>query len=141
MSPLPVVLALCAAAAVTGCGGGTPPPSSTKPSASTAATAAALTLAKAKTLAAAAVLTGADLPGHTTQAQTHSASNDVLDAKMATCLGVTVSTYLTRNDGTAFSKGELEIDSSADVSTSTATPRGSWPGCAAAGHLPASNLS
>jgi hypothetical protein len=80
----------------------------------------ALTLAKAKTLAAAAVLTGADLPGYATQAQTHSASNDVLDANMATCLGVTVSTYLTRNYGTAFSKGELEIDSSADVATSTA---------------------
>jgi hypothetical protein len=66
------------------------------------------------------VLTDADLPGYTTKAQTHEASNDELDAKMATCLGVTAPTYLTRNFGTAFSKGELEIDSSADVATSTA---------------------
>jgi hypothetical protein len=80
----------------------------------------ALTVERAKILAAAAVLTEADLPGYTTRAQTHDASNDELDAKMATCLGVTASTYLTRNFGTAFSKGELEIDSSADVATSTA---------------------
>jgi len=80
----------------------------------------ALTLEKAKILAAAAVLTEADLPGYTTKAQTHDASSDVLDAKMATCLGVTASTYLTRNFGTVFSKGDLEIDSSADVATSIA---------------------
>jgi hypothetical protein len=122
MSPRSLVLALCAAVALTGCGGGSS--QSTNPSRSSAATAAAtpvaLTLERAKILAAAAVLTEADLPGYTTSAQTHDASNDELDAKMATCLGVTAPTYLTRNFGTAFSKGELEIDSSADVATSSA---------------------
>jgi hypothetical protein len=122
MSPRSLVLALCAAVALTGCGGGSS--QSTNPSRSSAATAAAtpvaLTLEKAKILAAAAVLTEADLPGYTTKAQTHDASNDELDAKMATCLGVTAPTYLTRNFGTAFSQGELEVDSSADVATSPA---------------------
>jgi hypothetical protein len=122
MLPRSLVLALCAAVALTGCGGGSSQPSttSTSSSAAAAATPVALTLAKAKLLAAAAVLTDADLPGYTSKAQTHDASNDALDAKMATCLGVTAATYLTRNFGTAFSKGELEIDSSADVATSTA---------------------
>jgi len=122
MSPRSLVLALCAAVALTGCGAGSSQSTtSTRSSAATAApTTVALTLAKAKILAAAAVLTDADLPGYTTNAQTHDASNDELDAKMATCLGVTTPTYLTRNFGTAFSKGDLEIDSSADVATSTA---------------------
>gem|GEM_PF-3374907 len=122
MSPRSLVLALCAAVALTGCGGNSSQPSttSTTASAKAAVTPVALTLEKAKILAAAAVLTEADLPGYTTKAQTHDASNDVLDAKMATCLGVTASTYLTRNFGTAFSKGELEIDSSADVATTVA---------------------
>lgn len=125
MSRLPVVLALCTVVAVTGCGGGNPKPSSistgsSAATASTAATPVALTLAKAKVRAAAAVLTDADLPGYTAKALRHDAGNDALDAKMATCLGVTVPTYLTRNFGTAFSKGGLEIDSSADVATSAA---------------------
>lgn len=122
MSPRSLVLALCAAVALTGCGGGSSQSTtSTRSSAATATpTPVALTLAKAKTLAAAAVLTDADLPGYATNAQTHKASNDQLDAKMDICLGVTAPTYLTRNFGTAFSKGDLEIDSSADVATSTA---------------------
>ncbi len=122
MSPRSLVLALCAAVALTGCGGSSSQPSttSTTASAKAAVTPVALTLEKAKFLAAAAVLTETDLPGYTTKAQAHDASNDELDAKMATCLGVTASTYLTRNFGTAFSQGELEIDSSADVATSTA---------------------
>lgn len=120
MSPRSLALALCAAVALTGCGGGTSQPSTTSTSSSATPTPVALTLAKAKVLAAAAVLTDADLPGYTTKAQTHDTTNDALDAKMATCLGVTAPTYLTRNFGTAFSKDDLEIDSSADVATSVA---------------------
>lgn len=120
MSPRSLVLALCAAVALTGCGSSQSTTSTTSSAATAAPTPVALTLTKAKVLAAAAVLTDADLPGYATNAQTHKASNDELDAKMATCLGVTAPTYLTRNFGTAFSKGDLEIDSSADVATSTA---------------------
>ena len=89
----------------------------------TASTPVALTLAKAKILAAAAVLTDADLPGYAAKAQGHDATNVAFDAKMATCLGVTNPTYLTRNFGTAFSKGGVEIDSSADVATSAANAK------------------
>lgn len=93
---------------------------STPPLATATATPVVLTLAKAKILAAAAVLTEADLPGYTAEAQTHDASDDAIDAKMDTCLGVPASTYLTRNFGTAFTKDMLEVDSSADVATSAA---------------------
>jgi hypothetical protein len=143
-----VVVALLTAAVVGACGGGvssssststpssaptpTPTLSSTPPSTSTggpasttlpAPAAASLSAAKAKVLAAAAVLTGADLPGYTAKAQTHDTSDDALDAKMAGCLGVTAPVYLTRNFGTAFSRGDLEVDSSADVATSEAAAK------------------
>ena len=113
-SRLALVLTVCAAAALTACGGG----SSKKTPA-----AVPLTEAKAKTVAAAGILTAADLPGYTAADQTHDASNDETDKKLATCLGVPAETYLTRNFGKSFTKGQLEIDSSVDVATSAASAR------------------
>ena len=106
------LIALSIFVAATGCS------AKSHPAASPSPTATALTLEQAKTLAAAAVLTKADLPGYTLKAQTHDPSDDVNDSKLATCLGTPTPTYLTRNFGTGFTKGTLEIDSSGDVASS-----------------------
>jgi hypothetical protein len=87
------------------------------------ATPTPLTAAQATTLAAAAVLTAADLPGYTAEKQTHDADDDAMDARLATCLGYAKPTYLARDFGTAFSKGSIEIDSSADVAPSVAVAK------------------
>jgi hypothetical protein len=73
-----------------------------------------LTKAEAKRLAAAAILTKADLPGYTAKAGEDS-EDEAADKKIYGCLGVAKPKYLTRDWGRAFTKGDLEIDSSADV--------------------------
>lgn len=105
---LPLVLALTATVALAGCAG-----SSTAKKAKPA-----LTAEKAKVVAAAGVLTDADLPGYTSEAQTHDASDDASDKALATCLGIPVGTFLARDFGKAFHKGTLEVDSSVDIATS-----------------------
>ena len=104
-----VAVALCVTAALTACGG------SDKKTSTPSPTPVALTAAKAKVLTAAGVLSKADLPGYEAEAQEHDAETDSTDAKLATCLGIAAPTYLARDFGTAFTKGELEIDSSADA--------------------------
>jgi hypothetical protein len=79
-----------------------------------------LTTAKAQALATAAVLTEADLPGYKAEKQSHDAEDEAFDTRVATCLGLAKPTYLARDFGTAFTKGSLEIDSSADVAPSAA---------------------
>lgn len=116
-STLIITLAVSATALVAGCGGGDKT-SSTPSSSPSASTAAAVTSDQTKAASDAAVLTAADLPGFTAATQTHDPSDDANDAKLATCLGVPTPTYLSRNFGTAFTKGDLEIDSSADVAQS-----------------------
>lgn len=117
----PVVLCAALAATLGGCGGSSKGSPVTKTSPSP--TAAPLTAATAKALAAAGVLTKADLPGYTTAAQEHDASDDQTDAALAACLGVPTPTYLARDFGTAFTKGELEIDSSVDIATTAAAAK------------------
>jgi hypothetical protein len=82
-----------------------------------------LTTAKAQALATAAVLTEADIPGYQAEKQTHDADDEAFDTRVATCLGLAKPTYLARDFGTAFTKGSLEIDSSADVAPSAAAAR------------------
>lgn len=106
-----VAVALCVTAALTACGGEDKP--STKPS----PTPVALTAAQAKVLTAAGVLTEADMPGYDAAPQKADPENDALEVKLASCLGIAAPTYLARDLGKAYTKGELEIDSSADAFT------------------------
>jgi hypothetical protein len=110
MTRLPLAL-LLSAVALAGCGGSSgrsSAPTPTKP---------ALVAASAKSLAAAGVLTAADLPGYTSEVQTHDATDDATDKKLATCFGFPGTPYLARDYGRAFHKGPQEIDSSVDVAT------------------------
>ena len=104
------VLAMTAA-----CNGSKKHTTTPSPSQSPTPTAVPVTAAQARALANAGVLTPADMPGYTAKRQTHDASDDASDARIQTCLGIAKPTYLARNFGTAFSKGPLEVDSSADV--------------------------
>ena len=109
------LVAIAALALSAGCSG------STKKGAAPSPT--PLTVAKAQALADAAVLTDADMTGYTSEKQTHDASDDASDARIATCLGITKPTYLARNFGTAFTKGAIEVDSSADVASTAEAAR------------------
>ena len=82
-----------------------------------------LTSAQAQALASAAVLTEADMPGYSAEKQTHDADDDAMDARVATCLGLAKPAYVARDFGTGFTKGDLEIDSSADVAPSAAVAK------------------
>ncbi len=113
----PAVLSTCALLALTGCSGGSSVSSKT---AAPTPTATPLTATAAAAQAKAAILTTADLPGYAATKQTHDAGDDANDAKLATCLGVPAPTYLARDSGTSFTKGEVEVDSSADVAKTAA---------------------
>ena len=108
---------IVAIALATGCGGSSGGPKATNGS-TPSSSPTSLSVTKAKMLATAGVLTEADLPGYTAKPQTHTATDDETDALMQRCLGLPVQSYLTRNFGTAFTKGTDEIDSSADVASS-----------------------
>jgi hypothetical protein len=96
------------------------PDESAAPSAEPSDDAMPLTKAQAKRLAAAAILRKADLPGYTaTQAEPDDGSGDELLA----CLETKEPTYLVHNFGTGYTKGGLEIDSSADVAKSVSAAR------------------
>lgn len=82
-----------------------------------------LTKAEAKRLATAGVLTKADLAGYDAEVQTQDPDDDAAEKKGNKCLGLDQPTYRARNLGTAFTKGDLEIDSSADVAESESAAR------------------
>lgn len=85
--------------------------------------AAAIGKTQAKKLAKAGVLTKADLPGYSAEAQTEDAG-DVADEKAYfKCLGAKYPAFLARNLGYTYTKGELNIDSSADVASSVSTAK------------------
>jgi hypothetical protein len=115
----PTVLAVVAAAVLVltaACGGG-----SKKDSATPSPT--ALSKAQAESLAKAAVLTAADMPGYKAEEQTKDPDDEADDKRLAACLGTTKPTYLAENAGLTFTKGELEVDSSADVAPSVAAAK------------------
>jgi hypothetical protein len=77
----------------------------------------AISPAHARRLATAAVLLDSDLPGFNAHPQPAAAATD---RAFYNCVGITYPVYLRRAYGTAFTKGRLEIDSSADVVASAA---------------------
>lgn len=86
-------------------------------------TADGISKTQAKKLAKAGVLTTKDLPGYTAEALTEDAG-DVADEKAYfKCLGAKYPTFLARNLGLTYSKGELNIDSSADVASSVSAAK------------------
>lgn len=105
-----VVLGAAATLAACSSSGSRPTPPSPTP----------LSTAKAQQLAAAGVLKSSDLTGYASKAQTHSASDVAMERAVRTCLGIPAAHYLARNFGTAFTRTDLEIDSSADVVASAA---------------------
>jgi hypothetical protein len=116
----PVALAVVAAALLVltaACGGGGSKKSSSNP------TPAPLTTAKAQALAKAAVLTAADMPGYKAEESKDDPNDKATDQRIAACLGTTKPTYLAENPGMTFTKGDLEVDSSADVAPSVATAK------------------
>jgi hypothetical protein len=114
--------ALCALLALAGCGSSSDGDGA-KATPSSSPTTASLTAAQAKAAAAAAILTAADLPGYAVEAQEADPEDAADDAALAACIGVAKPTYLTRDLGRSFSKGDLEVDSSADVATSAAAAK------------------
>jgi hypothetical protein len=109
VTPAAVAVALLA---LVGCGSsggdGAKPSSSPTPK--------ALTAADAKTVAAAGVLTAADMPGYTAEAQDPDDADDTAtDAAFRTCIGSPARDYLYSDPGRSFTKGDLEVDSSVDV--------------------------
>lgn len=116
---LPTTLAVGAAALLsllTACGGSAKTSSPNR-------TPAPLTAEKGQALATAAVLTGADMPGFTPKKQTHDASDVASENRITSCLGRGTPTYLARDFGTSFTRGRLEVDSSADVAQGSAAAR------------------
>jgi hypothetical protein len=116
------VMAAIAAAgvALVGCGSSTSSPTGSSSSPSPSPHATALTAAQGKALAAAAILRKSDLPGFAAKTQTEDATDVADERKDRACIGLPPADYLTRNFGTAFTLGNLEIDSSADVTRTTA---------------------
>lgn len=111
--PVRPAAAALALLVLAGCGG------SSTPTAKPTPTPTPLTAAQAKTVAAAAVLTAADLPGYTVTASSGQDPDDkASEAAIRTCAGLPAADYLARDFGREFKKGDLEIDSSADVATS-----------------------
>jgi hypothetical protein len=86
----------------------------------TSHSAAALTVQEAKTLAAAAILRDADMPGYTAKPGTHDATDVRSEAQEQRCLGLPPQQFRARDFGKEFTKGDLEVDSSADVASSVA---------------------
>jgi hypothetical protein len=82
-----------------------------------------LSTPQAQALASAAVLTAADMPGYKAEPETHDADDQASEDRVVTCLGLGKPSYLARNFGTSFSKGTLEVQSSADVAHSAAQAR------------------
>jgi hypothetical protein len=83
-----------------------------------------LTATTAKTATAAGILTKADLPGYEAEKQTPDPSDLAAERALRTCLGVSSTDYLARNYGTAFTLGNLEIDSSADAVATVVEAKG-----------------
>jgi len=116
------LLAAGIAVGVAACGGS----SSNGNSAASPATShspAALTAQEAKSLAAAAILRAADMPGYTAKPGTHDASDASSEAAEQRCLGLPPQQFRARDFGTMFTKGDLEVDSSADVASSVQDAR------------------
>lgn len=87
------------------------------------ATPTPLTAAQAQVLAKAAVLTEADMPGYKAEKETHDTDDQATEERVATCLGLPKPTYVARDFGTTFSKGDVEVESSADVAPTAAAAR------------------
>jgi len=114
-----LVLATSAVLALTAaCNGGGTKGSGATPTPTSTAT--ALTSEQATALAAAGVLTDADMPGFTGEAQTQDADHEAAEARLASCLGLGAPSYVARDLGRSFTKGDLEVHSTADVVGSAA---------------------
>jgi hypothetical protein len=106
------------------CGGSSSTPSGSKATTIPSMTSSAvLTPQRAQALAAAAILKSSDMPGYVAKSATHSASDAQAEQVAQRCLGVPSPHYLARNFGMAFTKGDTEVDSSADVASSAAEAR------------------
>ncbi|MGQ0847065.1 MAG: hypothetical protein ACT4QF_23345 [Sporichthyaceae bacterium] len=73
------------------------------------------TPAAAKDPALAGVLTRADLPGYEASTRTPAPEDEQLERAVYECLGLGAPSYRTSNPGLTFAKGELDVESSANV--------------------------
>lgn len=124
LSPTRSALLVCVlASGLAACSSGSSSGAHTSPTNSTAPTSTTVTAAQAKELAAKAILQADDLPGYSGKPATHDASDAQVEATTQKCLGAPTPHYLARNFGTQFTKGQAEIDSSADVADSVANAK------------------
>jgi hypothetical protein len=82
------------------------------------ATAASVNKAEAKTLVRAGVLTAKDFPGYTAEPVPFDPDGAALEKAFYRCTGVKAPSYVKRDLGTSFSKGNREYDSAANVARS-----------------------
>ena len=76
---------------------------------------------QATRLAAAAVLKPTDLPGYASKPQTVDASDAHIEHRLEACVGRPAPTFVARNKGLAFTKGDVKINSNADIADSAAS--------------------
>ena len=77
-----------------------------------------LSTPKAQEVVKVGVLTAADMPGYKAEDQEADPDDEKSDEHVATCLGLAKPSYVARNPGRSFTKGDLEVESTADVASS-----------------------